>query len=72
LFGVELVCSGDLPSLLQSFLGGIASTKAKKGLLLVWHTVLCSIWLARNDRIFCNKYHSIDDVVEIIKKQSWV
>jgi hypothetical protein len=43
------------------------SKRRKKGLLLFWQVVLCSLWRACNDRIFSNKEVSVLEVVESIK-----
>jgi hypothetical protein len=39
----------------------------RKILLLIWHVVLCSIWMARNYGIFNNMAESLAEVVDKIQ-----
>ncbi|MCH86305.1 hypothetical protein A2U01_0007160 [Trifolium medium] len=65
--GMSMVMPGDMLSLMYCFTCGMGRDKGKKGLMLVWHTVMWSIWLARNELIFSNKRYTIDDLVEGIQ-----
>jgi hypothetical protein len=47
------------------------SNKVRSGFLLVWHTVLWSLWRARNDDIFNGVKKGVVDTVEDIKVLSW-
>jgi hypothetical protein len=43
----------------------------KKGLALIWHAFIWSIWRARNNRIFNNGVSDPDEIFESIKRISW-
>jgi len=38
---------------------------------MIWHAVVWSLWRARNDRIFNNLTHDVEEVVEEVKVLSW-
>lgn len=51
---------------------GLSSNKmTRKGLRLIWHAVVWSIWKALNDRVFNNSTADVEEVVEAIKVLSW-
>lgn len=45
--------------------------KEKKGLLLIWHATIWSIWLERNDRIFKGVNKEVGELFEVVKALSW-
>jgi hypothetical protein len=47
-FGVLMVMPHNLMSLLDCFCASVYNKRSKRGFLLVWHTVVWSIWRARN------------------------
>lgn len=49
----------------------MSNKKIRKGLRLIWHAVVWSLWMTRNDRIFNNSLHVADELVEDIKVLSW-
>jgi hypothetical protein len=69
--GVLIVMPPDIMTLLDCFCGMVRNKKAKKGFLLVWHTVIWSIWRARNDVIFNGISKEPLELVEEIKVLSW-
>jgi hypothetical protein len=54
--------SRDLFALLQIFRFGNANENRLKGVLLVWHVVMWSIWKVGNYSIFSSKVVDIDEV----------
>jgi hypothetical protein len=69
--GVLIIMPPDIMTLLDCFCGVARNKKAKKGFLLVWHTVIWSIWRARNDVIFNGISKEPLELVEEIKVLSW-
>jgi hypothetical protein len=69
--GVLIVMPPDIMTLFDCFSGVIRNKKVKKGFLLVWHTVIWSLWRARNDVIFNGILKEPLEVVEEIKVISW-
>jgi hypothetical protein len=69
--GVVIVMPSDIMTLFYCFCGLVRNKKVKKGFLLVWHTVLWSLWKARNDVIFNGMSKEPLEVVEEIKVLSW-
>jgi hypothetical protein len=47
------------------------NAKLRKGFRLVWHTVVWSLWGARNDDIFNGVKKDYSELVEVIKVLSW-
>lgn len=45
--------------------------KMRNDFQMIWHAVVWSIWHARNDRIFNNKFGEVDALVDDIKVLSW-
>jgi hypothetical protein len=55
-FGVLSVVSSTLFSMCESFLKGCRIGKQRfKGVLLVWHAIIWTLWRAMNDKIFSAK-----------------
>lgn len=50
---------------------GERNKKVTKGLWLIWHTTMWTLWKARNDKIFKGISRVVDDIVEEIKVLSW-
>jgi hypothetical protein len=69
--GVVIVMPPDIMTLFDCFSGVIRNKKVKKGFLLVWHTVIWSLWRARNNAIFNGILKEPLEVVEEIKVLSW-
>ncbi|GAU47835.1 hypothetical protein TSUD_306460 [Trifolium subterraneum] len=61
---------GDLTTMLQNLISGIGKGRGNKGIVLIWHVAMWSIWLARNELIFSNKKQNVDELVEGIKRRS--
>jgi hypothetical protein len=51
--------------------GAFSHKKIRKGVGMIWHAVVWSIWRARNDIIFNNLTRDVEEVVEEIKVMSW-
>jgi hypothetical protein len=60
----------DFKSTLRCFFGLGAGKRVRYGLTLVWHIVVWSIWLSRNDFIFSRKSTSAEQLVDKIKLYS--
>jgi hypothetical protein len=69
--GVVIVMPPNLFHLFDVLSVAAKSKKAKKGFRLVWHSVIWSIWLARNNHIFNNVTTNPLELVEAIKVLSW-
>jgi hypothetical protein len=69
--GVLIVMPPDIMTLFDCFNGVVRNKKVRKGFLLVWHTVIWSLWRARNDVIFNGITKEPLEVVEEIKVLSW-
>jgi hypothetical protein len=53
------------------FVGSGARKKGKKGMMIVWHVYIWTLWRMRNNRIFNNGVSDADEAVETIKRLSW-
>jgi hypothetical protein len=51
--------------------GEANSKRIKKGVWLIWHATIWSIWRERNERIFNNQTKGVDEIVDDIKAVSW-
>jgi len=51
--------------------GAILNKKLRRGVRLIWHAAIWSIWKARNDRIFNNVDIDVEELLESIKVLSW-
>jgi hypothetical protein len=69
--GVVIVVPPNLFYLFYWLSSAAKSKKARRGFRLVWHSVVWSIWLARNNRIFNNVLIQPMELVEEIKVLSW-
>jgi hypothetical protein len=65
--GVLIVMPPDIMTLFDCFSGVVRNKKVRKSFLLVWHTVVWSLWRARNDVIFNGISKEPLEVVEEIK-----
>ncbi|KAK2435218.1 hypothetical protein QL285_020294 [Trifolium repens] len=71
-FGVVEVLSGNFVSLFQSFLSSLKSGKRpQKGIMMVWQTVIWTIWCVRNDKVFSDKPIHFEEVLERLKCIAW-
>ncbi|MCI00129.1 hypothetical protein A2U01_0021145, partial [Trifolium medium] len=70
-FGWDPVVPSDPLDIFQKFCVGSGNGQRIKGLLAVWHSVVWSIWRARNELIFNAIDPVIDDVFDGIIRQSW-
>jgi hypothetical protein len=62
------------PSIYHSFAmltGCGVGKRGKKGMALIWHTFIWTIWRMRNNRIFNNGVIDVEEAVESIKRISW-
>jgi hypothetical protein len=69
--GLVVVMPPNILSLFACVSDAARSNKVRSGFLLVWHTVLWSLWRARNDDIFNGVKKGVVDTVEDIKVLSW-
>jgi hypothetical protein len=71
-FGLQSAQPSDLCSSFESF--GFPFNIGKnlrKGLSMIWHTMVWSLWKARNTHIFEEKVMSIEELFETIKHVSF-
>jgi hypothetical protein len=55
-----------------SFFGAVkVAKKSRKGVVMLWQTVVWMIWRVRNDAIFAQKPHVFQEAVEKIKRRFW-
>jgi hypothetical protein len=67
-FGFSTILPDTILSLFESFLVPLRKGKfGCKGVLMVWHAVIWTLWRTRNERIFSNVMAGIEDIVERIK-----
>jgi hypothetical protein len=45
--------------------------RGKKGMMLIWHAFIWTVWRLRNNRIFNNGVIDAEEAVETIKRLSW-
>jgi hypothetical protein len=69
--GVVIIMPPNVMSLFDCFVAAAKNKKSRKGFLLIWHTVVWSLWGARNNRIFNNTAKEDKEIVEEIKVLSW-
>jgi hypothetical protein len=69
--GVVIVMPPNIMTLFDYFCDLVHNKKKKSGFRLVWHTVVWSIWIARNNAIFNGVVTDPLDLVEEIKVLSW-
>jgi hypothetical protein len=69
--GVLIVMPPNLFHLFDCFGEAALSKKSRKGLRLVWHSVLWAIWKARNNKVFNNLVMEPLDIIEKVKVTSW-
>ncbi|PNX75097.1 pantothenate synthetase [Trifolium pratense] len=69
--GVVVVIPSNLFCLFGCLSDAAKNLKSKKGFRLVWHSVIWSIWKARNDHIFNNVTLDPLELVEAVKVLSW-
>ncbi|GAU34591.1 hypothetical protein TSUD_15060 [Trifolium subterraneum] len=70
-FGWDEEMPRDPSEIFQRFSRGGASGRRHKGLIAVWHSVVWTIWRARNELIFNAKVPAIEDELQGIMSRSW-
>jgi hypothetical protein len=65
--GVEIVMPPSIMTLFDCFCETVRNKKKKRGFRLVWHTMVWSIWIARNNVVFNGVVTEPMDLVEEIK-----
>jgi hypothetical protein len=45
--------------------------KGKKGMALIWHSLIWTVWRMRNNRIFNKGVIDVEEAVESIKRMAW-
>jgi hypothetical protein len=45
--------------------------RGKKGMMLIWHAFVWTIWKTRNEKIFNNGVIDAEEMTETIKRVSW-
>jgi hypothetical protein len=69
--GVVIIMPPNLMILLDCFVGAANKKRARKGFLLVWHSVVWVLWNVRNNLIFNSVVKNYIDIVEDVKVLSW-
>jgi len=69
--GWELVMPLGLAQQFQAFTGLGGGRRVRLGLLLVWHAVIWTIWVSRNDLIFAGGLLREEPVVDRVKLLAW-
>jgi hypothetical protein len=69
--GFELVPPHGILGLFESFLGMGKSRKNRTAWLLIWHTIVWTIWNSRNDVLFLEWTFSVECLVDTMKLLSW-
>jgi hypothetical protein len=69
--GWDFVSPQDLPQHFLAFTGLGRGKKVRLGLLLVWHAVIWTIWMSRNDLIFSGGTLREEPVVDRVKLLAW-
>jgi len=69
--GFRMVIPPNLLIQWECWEGVTSNKKAQKGLRMIWHMVVWSLWRTRNDRIFNNAWREVEELVEDIKVLSW-
>jgi hypothetical protein len=69
--GLVIVAPSHLVTSFAMFVGCAKDKKAKKGLILIWNTIVWVQWKNWNDRIFNNREMNIEELVDQIKLWSW-
>jgi hypothetical protein len=62
------------PSLSLSFamfVGFGTGRNRKKGMMLLWHAYIWTLWFLRNNKVFNDGIMDVDEAVESIKRVSW-
>jgi hypothetical protein len=45
--------------------------EGRRGVLMVWHAVLWTMWRTRNEKIFLGKMIEVEEIIDKIKLVSW-
>jgi len=69
--GWLLVLPRDLVGLFDVLLGLDGRVKIRRGFLLIWHTVVWTIWTARNDLVFSSMALDVEELVHKIQFSPW-
>jgi hypothetical protein len=70
--GVVEVSPNNIASHFNGFLSSLkCGKKSLKGLRMVWHVVIWTLWRVRNEKIFSNKPILFEEVLDRIKCTSW-
>ncbi|GAU15735.1 hypothetical protein TSUD_235480 [Trifolium subterraneum] len=68
---VELVPSRGVLGFFEAFLGMGTGRKDRVGWLLIWHTIVWTIWKSRNDVVFSEGTFIFECLVDRVKLLSW-
>lgn len=69
--GLNFLTPPNLFILWENWDGASVNKKVRNGFRMIWHSVVRSIWRARNNRIFNNKIGEVDDLAEDITVLAW-
>jgi hypothetical protein len=69
--GVVIVMPPNIMILFDCILNSAKNKRLRKGFCFVWHTVVWSLWCARNNDIFNNIKVEPSEILEEIKVLSW-
>jgi hypothetical protein len=45
--------------------------EGRRGILMVWHAALWTLWRTRNEKIFLGKMIEVEEIIDKIKLVSW-
>jgi hypothetical protein len=69
--GFTIILPSNIVSSLAILLNCAKNKNEKVGLCLIWSTLVCVVWNARNNHIFNNAMATSEDLVEEVKILSW-
>jgi hypothetical protein len=69
--GMMIVMPSNIMSLFDIVSDSVKNKKFRRGVLLIWHTTIWSLWIARNNVIFNGIVKDYSEIVEDVKVLSW-
>jgi len=67
----NLITPPNLATHLDCWFNEVCAKKVRKGLLLILHATIWTIWLERNDRIFKGVNKEVGEIFDAVKSLSW-
>ena len=68
---VNFITPHSLGTHLDCWFNEVNSKKVRKGLLMIWHATIWTIWLERNEKIFKGTNKVAEEIFDAIKILSW-